>query len=520
MRATIDVMVSQRGPVRAPSIPASLIVLALWLSAGCAAQTSEPAGAPPTLAAASGASSRSRSESSAAATQGRVSNERGEPVEGALVADAPPRPRSARPAAPAAATVDADLAAPPAQRPSDAAIRAWLKKRATPLSPRQGLGALGEKALRAIVGEARIVGLGEAADGAADLVEWRKRLLEVLVREEGFTVYVVEASAADALVVDDYVVRGRGSARSALRALYAWKDETEENVALIEWMRAYNSDRKHRKKIHYAGFDPLSPRATTDLVDYLRRVDPEAAHAADHDLAQLARPDATETFGSLPQAEREDVSTALAAVAARLESQRKAYVARSGTAAYTRARQNARIIERAAIAQADYAARDEQMFETLRELISRYPKGTRFVIEGQLGHIAAEQQGPLYMGRRLREEWGDDYVAIALTFGRGKVRAMDGSDGRQATELSDVHIERAPRDTFEGALALAGLSAFLLDLRGAKGAIGGWLASPQRMHSIGGRYSGQAQSFQSFTPARAFDAVLYTAEVSASRPVR
>ena len=65
-------------------------------------------------------------------------------------------------------------------------------------------------------------------------------------------------------------------------------------------------------------------------------------------------------------------------------------------------------------------------------------------------HVAAEQHRSTYPGRLLRERWGAAY-------------------------------ERAPHDTFEGALALAAQPALRLDLRrrgAADAALGAWLRSP------------------------------------------
>jgi erythromycin esterase len=124
------------------------------------------------------------------------------------------------------------------------------------------------------------------------------------------------------------------------------------------------------------------------------------------------------------------------------------------------------------------------------------------------------------MGRLLREHWGPRYVAIGLAFGAGSLRAMDWTNGRSSNSLEEFRLEGAPRGTLDGDLSLAGLAAFLLDLRHVTGPIGDWLRSPQRQHSIGGRFLGPAESFETFTPARAFDAILYLDQVSAIEPLR
>jgi erythromycin esterase len=81
--------------------------------------------------------------------------------------------------------------------------------------------------------------MGEPAHGSGEFTDWRRRAFQALVRDKGFSVYAVETCWADALVLDDYIVHGKGDARSALRALYSWKDVTSQTLALVEWMREY-----------------------------------------------------------------------------------------------------------------------------------------------------------------------------------------------------------------------------------------------------------------------------------------
>ncbi|HVZ36725.1 MAG TPA: erythromycin esterase family protein, partial [Polyangiaceae bacterium] len=437
-----------------------------------------------------------------------------------LVADASPRPRSARQVSACSARVDFQLGPLPAPRPSDAAIATWLKERAVPLARGTELDAAGARAISRLVGEATIVAVGEATHGSAEFAEERRRIFQALVREKGFAVYAGETSWADARLVDDYVVSGKGDARSALRALRSRKDEIEQKLELIEWMRAQNRERHALAKLHFAGFDPLSPRAVADLVAYLRRVDADAAATAERALAQLGRPDAEETFGSLPPAEQERMQSALRELSASLEARRARYAARSSQADWDYARRSLRVIARAALCAESYADRDTQMFDTLTELIEQYPPGTKFLLDAHNSHIAAEQHDLAYLGRLLREHWGPRYVAIGFTFGAGSLIAMDWRNGPASRDWKEFRLERAPLGTLDGDLGLAALPALLIDLRGAAGPVGDWLNSPQRQHSLGFRFVGESQSFETYAPARAFDALLYLDRVSAIRPFR
>jgi erythromycin esterase len=435
-----------------------------------------------------------------------------------LVADASPRPRANRSIEPVAQVVDLQVGALPAPRPADEAIAAWLRARATPLPTGRDLDAAGARAIGAIAGGAVLLAMGEATHGSAEFPAWRQRVFAALVRDHGFTVYAVETGFAEALALDEYVVHGSGDPRAAIRQLQTWKDETEETLALVQWMRAYNADPGHPDKLHFEGFDVLTPQAVIALVAYLGKVDPAAVAGAEKALSPFARIDADQTYPALPRPERDRVRGAVSTLVAQLDANRAAYAARSSEDAWARARQLARVIEQAVISFSDPRARDAQMVENIGWLVRHHRPGTKVLLDAHNAHIAAEGHGMSDMGRLLREGWGARYVAIGFAFGAGSFAALDWQKG-PSNERRDLGVERAPRGTFDGDLALAGHPAFVVDLRGAGGPIEAWLRSPQRMHSIGGFFEGPDHAFQRYAPARAFDAVIYLDRVSPIHPL-
>lgn len=435
-----------------------------------------------------------------------------------VVADSPPRPRSYRRVEAASQVVDLRLAAPPAPRPADDVIAGWLRAHATPLAGGPELDEAGARAFGAIAGDAPLVAMGEATHGSAEFTGWRQRVFQALVRDRGFTVYAVEVGWADAFALDDYVVNGKGDPRDAIRGLVTWKDETEETLALVRWMRAYNADPKHRNKVHFEGYDVYTPHAVPALIAYLKKVDPGAAASAEADLAPFAAGDADATYPALPPDARERTRRAVDALVARMDANHALYAGKSSEEAWARGRQLARVVQQAETSYGDYSARDAQMVENIRWLVDHHPPGTRILLDAHNGHIAAEDHGFLYMGRMLREQWGARYVAIGFAFGEGSLHAMDWRQER-SSQKKDFTLGPAPLGTFDGDLGLAGIPRFVVDLRGAEGPVGDWLRSPQRMHHVGGGFEGAERSFQRYSPARAFDAVIYLDRVSAIHPL-
>jgi hypothetical protein len=95
-------------------------------------------------------------------------------------------------------------------------------------------------------------------------------MIEFLVEEMDFTVFAIEATFAGALELNDYVLTGDGDPQRALASLIypAWN--TEEVLALVNWMREYNAT--HEKKVKFYGFDnkPATGSAKT-VYRYLRK---------------------------------------------------------------------------------------------------------------------------------------------------------------------------------------------------------------------------------------------------------
>jgi erythromycin esterase len=106
----------------------------------------------------------------------------------------------------------------------------------------------------------------------------KHRIFEFLVEKMGFSIFSIEASTPEAFDVNEYVLTGKGDPEKAIGGLYFWTWDTEEVLDLVLWMRQYNLNSAHRRKVKFYGFDmQFSPRAALMTLEYLRRVDPQTA---------------------------------------------------------------------------------------------------------------------------------------------------------------------------------------------------------------------------------------------------
>ena len=93
--------------------------------------------------------------------------------------------------------------------------------------------------LRDVVGDARIVALGENTRGTRDFFELKARILRFLVEEMGFSTFAMQVNWAEARRLNRYVRTGEGDPERLLSGLYRWWWNTESVLAMIAWMRAW-----------------------------------------------------------------------------------------------------------------------------------------------------------------------------------------------------------------------------------------------------------------------------------------
>ncbi len=140
----------------------------------------------------------------------------------------------------------------------------WIRNNAIRISganPGQGWADL--TALKELIGNARIVALGEATHGTSEFFHMKHRILEFLANEMGFTIFSIEANMPEAYRVNDYVLNGQGDARKLLKGMYFWTWNTQEVLDMMYWMRDFNTSGGH---IEFTGFDMQIPTVAMQIV--------------------------------------------------------------------------------------------------------------------------------------------------------------------------------------------------------------------------------------------------------------
>ncbi|SYX83963.1 erythromycin esterase family protein [Paenibacillus alvei] len=105
--------------------------------------------------------------------------------------------------------------------------------------------------LKEMIGSASIVGLGEASHGMHEIFTMKHRIVQYMVTELGFTNLVLEENWGKGLMLDQYVLTGKGHPDKILSPVFNNKEMTQ----MLEWIRDYNANPKHPNKVRVIGMD-------------------------------------------------------------------------------------------------------------------------------------------------------------------------------------------------------------------------------------------------------------------------
>lgn len=137
----------------------------------------------------------------------------------------------------------------------------------------------------ALVGDARLVLLGEASHGTHEFYRHRAQITKRLIEEKGFDAVAVEADWPDAYRINLFV-RSQGEDPDAIDSLTGfqrfptWMWRNADVLDFVGWLRNHN-ERHPEKKAGFYGLDLYSLYASIRAVlDYLDKVDPDAARRA------------------------------------------------------------------------------------------------------------------------------------------------------------------------------------------------------------------------------------------------
>jgi erythromycin esterase len=402
----------------------------------------------------------------------------------------------------------------------------WIAAHATALSTTEAGHGLDDIApIARIVGKARIVALGEATHGSREFFQLKHRVLEYLVARQGFTVFAIEANQPECRAINDYVLHGTGDPKAALDGIYFWTWNTEEVLAMIEWMRTWNADPAHRNKVQFLGFDMQTSHVAHDSVAaYLGKVAPGAAASLLAPIEALGARNAIRDVPRLGADERKQLVDGLVAVARAFDDHHKAWVKLTTTAAFDDARHDVAILQQAAemyrarAENSGFDIRDRSMAGNIQWILDHQPVGTRMVVWAHNGHIANRLGEFVNMGSQLRKQLKASYLNVGFAFSHGSFQAIvPAAHGK----LDEIQLDVPPESHASTAFLRTGKPLLVLDLRAIprSGTVHDWFVAPHPVRETGAVYSTESNMtvLQSFPEL--YDAMIFVASTTRARPL-
>jgi erythromycin esterase len=346
--------------------------------------------------------------------------------------------------------------------------------------------------LRDIIGNVRIVGLGEGTHGTREFFRMKHRLFAFLVRNLAFNHFSLEAGLPEALSIDRYVQTGDGDPRYLVQQLGYWPWETEEVFDLVRWMHEWNAA-GNQPRVHFTGFDMQykdvaedSVRAFADDVDAATGDSVRTAYAclpADPGATSIA------VYSALPKETKDACRLQLQGVDSLFARNLTTWSATLGGARTTMARRLARVISQ----WEDYAAtndlrlRDKYMAENLAWWHDRLPAGGT-AAWAHNGHLV---KLPPQMGSYLATTFGTNYLNIAMTFSSGQFNAYTQTSTGTFTTLAVHTLNSSYPGSIEAIFDATGMPRAIFDARriSSGGTVSSVLTRHTTIRSIGAVFS-------------------------------
>lgn len=411
-----------------------------------------------------------------------------------------------------------------------------------------------------LIGEARVVLIGEASHGTHEFYRQRALITRRLIAERGFGAVAVEADWPDAYRINRFVCGGDGA--SAVEALAGfqrfptWMWRNADVLDFIGWLRDHNEGLPAgAARVGFYGIDLYSlHRSIEAVLGYLEQVSPQAALQARQRYACF------EQFGDDPQlygysAGFDAAESCADAVVAQLqELQRRAgeLAQRDGWLAeeeFFFAEQNARLVKNAEAyyrtmfhGRESWNLRDTHMAETLEALAGhlgrRDGRPAKIVVWAHNSHLGdarateMSKRGELNVGQLVRQRYGPAAVSVGFSTYSGSVTAAADWDlpaerRRVRPALAEsyealFHAVSAGAARAVGALdAPEPMPAFLLRLRDA-GDLAEELRAPRLERAIGVIYRPETERWSHYFYARLpdqFDALVHIDQTRAVEPL-
>ncbi|MFC4402208.1 erythromycin esterase family protein [Gracilibacillus xinjiangensis] len=362
--------------------------------------------------------------------------------------------------------------------------------------------------------DVKVIGLGEATHGNVEFQQLKKDVMEVLAKNEGVQVFVLEGDFGAGQKINQFILSGKGTAKEAVFALDYEIYRTQEMIDLVQWMHDYNNKATNDEKVYFYGNDMQRYDASKQgLLDFYQPLSEEKMSQYEQKLSAVSN----DTMRELTKEQLEQVMVTLDEIISDLQHNEESYSEQSTAEGYALALQYARVMkQRTNLFLTDNYTqlRDQYLAENLKWIVDyESSRGhSKILISGHNGHIektSANAAGYKSMGNYLDETYGDEYFAIGTDFLESEFQAKNGSsDKREIYKVSNKNQLLEVFRNVEG-------SIFYVNFEKATESeeLSSIIATKHKMANIGDDFRSWYKFVKSFytiemTPEEAYDGII------------
>lgn len=387
------------------------------------------------------------------------------------------------------------------------------------------------------IGNAHHVLLGEASHGTHEYYVWRTRITKRLILEKKFNFIAVEGDWPDCYRLNRFIKGYSDQDKTTVELLKAfdrwptWMWANWEIVALIDWLKEYNSNLSANERIGFYGLDVYSLWESLEaLMDYLSEHDPKAAELA-RQAIQCFEPYGEDEHRYAKSQHSISNSCYEAVIQLLKEIRKKAPIYDHDPEAALNAEQNAEIAVNAEKYYRNmmnfnvntWNLRDTHMVDTLNRILEFYGKEAKAIVWEHNTHIGdarytdMKNSGDINVGQLVRQQRGKKDTVL-VGFGSYIGTVIAGKNWGAAIER--MHVPAARPGSIEEILHQESNKNKLLIFNSSNQ--NKWYSEMLPHRAIGVVYHPAFEKYGNYVPTKLnsrYDAFIYVDQTKALHPL-
>lgn len=316
-----------------------------------------------------------------------------------------------------------------------------------------------------LIGNSKIVGLGESSHGSSEVYQLKYRISEYLISNKNFNVFSLEANMPESFLMNQYIINQKDEPKKILNGMYFWLWQTEETLNFVEWLKNYNE--KHNSKIYFEGFDMQYAKGALDQIRNFYKENNFSEREID--ILQTTLSEKNRGFRTYTKKSQSLILEYLNPIKQKAQSI-------SDIEKKTRLLLNIKIIEQ--YVKISYIKRDKFMADNVKWITDYYPN-SKVIVSAHNYHVS--KLNPDRMGFWINQNFRD-FVNIGFAFYEGNYSAsIDG-------KIGTFKAQTAFPGTLEYKLNSLNIPIFILDLKSIKkdnNKLGNWILKDIQFRKTG-----------------------------------